>query len=165
MAVLSIGMTGLIAANGVVATQNHSAAKRARASAIARDLMASISRWAIDDTRLANTAAGNDAEVAAGGISATKSDGSGASAIFDRDFNTDGAAAYADPLKASELDFDKDGTPDYERFLRVAPLSGEFAGLWVVVTVRWVENGRYRSLSMFQAKYDPAMNRASIPGL
>jgi prepilin-type N-terminal cleavage/methylation domain-containing protein len=158
MVVLAIGLIGLLAANVTASQQNSAASRQNRGTAIARDLLSTVSRWDFNDGRLADIP-GNNAATFTSGRSFTRL----SAANFELDVNTSAARTGTfDPAPASSVDINGDGLADYDRYLAVVPFTN---GIRVIATVQWREAGTWRRVSLFDVKYNPTLNRATVPGL
>lgn len=163
--VMLIGVLGLLSAHITAATQNFSAARHARAVAIAEDVTAAVARWQYNDARIANSNTANDASV----IESGRMYAAPVAADFDTDLNA-AAVGAAPVLSNASLDFNTDGAndPDFQRFLTVAPMmdaAGNVIGRQVGVVVAWQDGAAWRQYVRFTAKYDPSLNLATIPGI
>lgn len=165
MAVLTIGLLGLLAAQVTAANQNGAAVRKARAVAVAQDVLSCVRRWQYTDARIANGVSNDDVIVATGGLSGALDE-----STVDVTLNVDPAASNTvdPPLSLVELDYNRDGAPDYRRYILTSDLKDRentVIGRTIRVVVTWTDAGRWQAVTMATAKYDPTQNNATIAGL
>lgn len=141
--VLLFGMLGLLSADLISFQQNAYAVKQNQATALARDVADTVSRWNYTDARLTNVAS-NDALVL-----------------------ESGASSDAPDWGAYELDLGAVPNTSFRRHVALRPLRDgpTQLGLLVSAIVSWPEGGRWRQVVLHTMVYDPSGNNAPVPGL
>lgn len=159
-AILAIGLLGLFAAQTTAAQQNAMAAKQARGAMLAEDLAAAVRLWPFG--ALPTNATGNDSTIFESKASLLAP----APGDYELDINSVDFTATASP-ETRRHPPPTANVPGYSRYLAVKPLTvnGVASGATVVIAVAWQEGPRWRVIHLTQAKYDPSLNRAPIPGL
>ncbi|WP_163999980.1 type IV pilus modification PilV family protein [Pyxidicoccus caerfyrddinensis] len=154
-AALLFGMLGLLSADLVSFQQNAYAVKQNQATALARDMADTVSRWNYTDARLANDT-GNDTRVLESGASSLEPDWS----AYELDMAT--AAETTATSRTRVLD-----STSFRRHVALRPLrdGATQLGLLVSAVVSWPEGGRWRQVVLHTMVYDPAGNNAPVPGL
>jgi hypothetical protein len=141
--VLLFGMLGLLSADLISFQQNAYAVKQNQATALARDVADTVSRWNYTDARLTNVAT-NDALVLESGASSSEPN-----------------------WGAYELDLGTVPATTFRRHVALRPLMDGTTqlGLLVSAIVSWPEGGRWRQVVLHTMVYDPSGNNAPVPGL
>jgi type II secretory pathway pseudopilin PulG len=156
MAVLLIGVTGVMGLHTTGLRLNDDARKLTRATAIADDLLHAIDLWRYDDPRLANAIPANDGDVA----DAAGAFESGPTPAADHG-EADLALGAFDGVTQPEL---TDGNP-FERYWDVAypdDLDGDGVpdAVRIAVVVRWPtpagQTDRWRRIVLHAVKLNPA---------
>lgn len=153
-AALLFGMLGLLSANLVSFQQNAYAVKQNQATALARDIADTVSRWNYSDTRLTNNTA-NDDRVLESGAFTSEPDWTA--------YELDMAAVTGTSFSPNRM-LD---TSAFRRHVALRPLRDGTTqlGLLVSAVVSWPEGGRWRQVVLHTMVYDPAGNNAPVPGL
>ena len=160
--VLSFGVVGLMMAQLTAASQNAAAGKLARATLVARDMSSRIASWPVNDPRIADSNGANNAVTLTSGY---------VDSVNPADYDSEPAPTTSSSFAAgglipnSRLDYNRDGTSDFRRFISVSPLTdaaGVTVGSRIGIVVVWQEGARARRLVIQQAKYD---NAGALQGL
>lgn len=171
MAVLLLGLAGLLAASLTALRQNSFAAKQNQATAVARDMVEALGRWDYQDARLVNDTA-NDTQLLESGPVPASTPGCVCELDLDAQSPPGVGVAAATPadsgaLAADALDLNEDGQADFRRQASLAPVlaDGVQVGLRISVVVSWQQDGLRRQVVLHAMKYDPAGNGAAVAGL
>ena len=145
---------GLLSADLISFQQNSFAVKQNQATALARDVADTVTRWSYTDTRLTN-ATGNDSRVLESGAVADEPDWS----AYELDMLAASSTA-SNPVRPL-------GNNSFRRHIALRPLMDGTTqlGLLVSAVVSWPEGGRWRQVVLHTMVYDPSGNSAPVPGL
>ncbi|MBZ4419019.1 hypothetical protein [Myxococcus sp. RHSTA-1-4] len=140
---LLFGMLGLLSADLISFQQNAFAVKQNQATALARDVADTVSRWNYTDTRLTNSASNDGLVLESGAFS-----------------NEPAWSVY-------ELDMGAVPATSFRRHVALRPLMDGTTqlGLLVSAVVSWPEGSRWRQVVLHSMVYDPSGNNAPVPGL
>lgn len=163
MAVLTIGLLGLFAAQVTAANQNASALRKTRAIAIARDAASVVQRMPYAD--VTESVAANNPDGASAILKSGIWSGPPDAANFERDLN---ANIVEGMIPTAALNYYGTSDADYLRYLAVSPVTDSNTntlGRMARVVVAWRDLGRWNAIVIPVMKYDPASNQATISGL